>query len=311
MHQNPRRQKECDAGKIFEEIMTENFPKFSERYKLTHSRSWIHPKQDKLKEIHTQTQHKQTTEILRWRRYLENSQRKKDSLPIGKSWFNTAGFSADTMDVMGSDEVFWKYKRKEPSTWNSKSIENIPQEGSWRNKEVFQWRKTKGLDSSRPALEKPIKFFRKKGDLLVPPQQLSSWCPPEPNVASRCKEWIAYVTHRDFNMQSDLQRPMMVLKTVSRIKDLHTQWRQYPHLDKETGEFDDNWHPGPTENWDSVRTKWYQCGPGSHTEDRRYQKTLDTGPETRGGVGTVARILLSPPAEVTSPGSFKALTSRS
>lgn len=117
---------------------------------------------------------------------------KNDSLPIGKSWFNTAGFSADTM---GSDEVFWKYKRKEPSTWNSKSNENIPQEGRWRNKEVFQWRKTKGLDSSRPALEEPIKFFRKKGDLLVPPQQLSSWCPPEPNVASRCKEWFVYMTH--------------------------------------------------------------------------------------------------------------------
>lgn len=72
----------------------------------------------------------------------------------------------------------------------------------------------------------------------------------------------------------------MFLKTVSRIMDLHTQGRQYSHLPGATGDFDDNWYPGPTENCsDPMRTKWYQCGPGSHTEDRRYQNILDTGPE--------------------------------
>lgn len=35
----PGEKKECDAGKIFEEIMIENFPKFGKGYKVTHSRS--------------------------------------------------------------------------------------------------------------------------------------------------------------------------------------------------------------------------------------------------------------------------------
>lgn len=102
----------------------------------------------------------------------------------------------------------------------------------------------------------------------------------------------------------------MFLKTVSRIKDLHTQGRQYTHLAGETVTL----MVTGIQVWQrTVETQWeqngYECGAGSHTENRRYQKTLDTGPEP--GVGTAARMHLSLPAEVTSSGSSKALMSRS
>lgn len=79
-YQIPRklRKKECGTKKIFEDILQKN-SKFGKRHKLTDSRSSVNSKQDKLKEILTQTHQNKTAENQRKRKHLESSQEKNDT----------------------------------------------------------------------------------------------------------------------------------------------------------------------------------------------------------------------------------------
>lgn len=112
--------------KISEELMPETF-KLGKIHKPTHSRNWANPRQDKLKEIygmHTITKLLKTNEK---GKILKMNIEKQHIAYKGKTTGRTVDFSSETTRP---EEVthFWRAERKELSTRNSISSENMRQE---------------------------------------------------------------------------------------------------------------------------------------------------------------------------------------